>query len=48
MLLELDADGMRIMREILVDITREYVCTVLISLYILSELEKIATQYGII
>ena len=44
----LDADGMRIMREILVDITREYGCTVLISSHILGELEKIATHYGII
>lgn len=44
----LDADGMRIMREILVDITRTYGCTVLISSHILGELEKIATHYGII
>ena len=44
----LDADGMRIMREILTDITRNYGCTVLISSHILGELEKIATHYGII
>lgn len=44
----LDADGMRLMREILVDITRNYHCTVLISSHILGELEKIATHYGII
>ena len=44
----LDADGMRIMREILQDITRNYHCTVLISSHILGELEKIATHYGII
>lgn len=44
----LDTDGMRIMREILVDITRTYGCTVLISSHILGELEKIATHYGII
>ena len=44
----LDADGMRIMREILVDITRDAQCTVLISSHILGELEKIATHYGII
>ena len=44
----LDTDGMRIMREILVDITRNYNCTVLISSHILGELEKIATHYGII
>ena len=44
----LDADGMRIMREVLVDITQNYGCTVLISSHILGELEKIATHYGII
>ena len=44
----LDTDGMRIMREILVDITQNYGCTVLISSHILGELEKIATHYGII
>ena len=44
----LDTDGMRMMREILVDITKNYGCTVLISSHILGELEKIATHYGII
>ncbi len=44
----LDPDGMRIMREILMDITKKYGCTVLISSHILGELEKIATHYGII
>ncbi|MGM9971229.1 MAG: ATP-binding cassette domain-containing protein [Anaeroplasmataceae bacterium] len=44
----LDTDGMSIMREILVDITKNYNCTVLISSHILGELEKIATHYGII
>lgn len=44
----LDTDGMRIVREILVDITKNYGCTVLISSHILGELEKIATHYGII
>ena len=44
----LDTDGMRIMREILVDITQNCYCTVLISSHILGELEKIATHYGII
>lgn len=44
----LDTDGMRIMREILVDITKDKTCTVLISSHILGELEKIATHYGII
>ena len=44
----LDTDGMKIMREILVDITQNYNSTVLISSHILGELEKIATHYGII
>lgn len=44
----LDTDGMKIMREILVDITKNVGCTVLISSHILGELEKIATHYGII
>lgn len=44
----LDTDGMRIMREILLDIVKNYNCTVLISSHILGELEKIATHYGII
>lgn len=44
----LDTDGMRIMREILVDITKKYGRTVLISSHVLGELEKIATHYGII
>ncbi len=44
----LDTDGMRLMRQILVDITQNYGCTVLISSHILGELEKIATHYGII
>lgn len=44
----LDADGMRIMRDVLQDVTQNYGCTVVISSHILSELEKIATHYGII
>ncbi len=43
----LDADGMRIMREILVDLANNG-CTILVSSHILGELEKIATHYGII
>ena len=43
----LDADGMRIMREVLTDIASKK-CTILISSHILGELEKIATHYGII
>lgn len=44
----LDADGMRIMRDVLVDVTKNYNCTVVISSHILGELEKIATHYGIV
>lgn len=44
----LDADGMRIMRDVLQNITKEGRCTVVISSHILGELEKIATHYGII
>ncbi len=44
----LDAAGMRIMREILVDIAQKHNTTILISSHILGELEKIATHYGII
>jgi ABC-2 type transport system ATP-binding protein len=44
----LDADGMRIMREILTDLTQKHGTTVVISSHILGELEKIATHYGIV
>ena len=44
----LDADGTKLMREILVDITQNSGCTILIASHILGELEKIATHYGII
>ena len=43
----LDVDGMRIMREVLTDISK-LGCTVVISSHILGELEKIATHYGIV
>ena len=43
----LDADGMRIMREVLVDIAKSGT-SILISSHVLGELEKIATHYGII
>ena len=43
----LDADGMRIMREVLVDIASSGT-TIVISSHILGELEKIATHYGIV
>ncbi|MBQ7827325.1 MAG: ATP-binding cassette domain-containing protein [Clostridia bacterium] len=44
----LDADGMRIMREVLTDITRDGKHTVVVSSHLLGELQKIATHYGII
>ncbi len=43
----LDADGMRIMREVLTDIAKSG-ATIVISSHILGELEKIATHYGIV
>ncbi|MBQ7374169.1 MAG: ATP-binding cassette domain-containing protein [Clostridia bacterium] len=43
----LDADGMRIMREVLLDIARSG-RTVVVSSHILGELEKVATHYGIV
>ncbi len=44
----LDADGMRIMREVLCDLAFHHGVTIVISSHILGELEKIATHYGII
>lgn len=44
----LDADGMRIMREVLTDIVGDGRRTVLVSSHLLGELQKIATHYGII
>ena len=44
----LDADGMRIMREVLTDIVKDGERTVLVSSHLLGELQKIATHYGII
>lgn len=44
----LDVDGMRIMREILLDLANNHNVTIVISSHILGELEKVATHYGII
>lgn len=44
----LDADGMRIMREVLTDIVKDGEHTVLVSSHLLGELQKVATHYGII
>ena len=44
----LDADGMRIIREVLCDLAENHGVTVIISSHILGELEKIATHYGIV
>ncbi len=44
----LDTDGMRIMREVLQDITKNYNATIVISSHLLGELGKIATHYGIV
>ena len=44
----LDADGMRIMREVLCDLAENHGVTIIISSHILGELEKIATHYGIV
>ena len=43
----LDADGMRIMREVLLDVTKKG-ATVVVSSHLLGELEKVATHYGIV
>lgn len=44
----LDADGMRIMREVLTDIIADGKRSIVISSHLLGELEKVATHYGII
>ena len=44
----LDADGMRIMREVLTDIIKDGKRSIIVSSHLLGELQKIATHYGII
>lgn len=44
----LDADGMRIMREVLTDVVKDGNRTVIVSSHLLGELQKIATHYGVI
>ncbi|MBQ8345374.1 MAG: ATP-binding cassette domain-containing protein [Clostridia bacterium] len=44
----LDADGMRIMREIFCDIVKDGTRSIIVSSHLLGELQKVATHYGII
>ena len=44
----LDADGMRIMREVFADIIKDGKRSILVSSHLLGELQKVATHYGII
>ena len=44
----LDADGMRIMREVFLDIVKDGKRSIVISSHLLGELQKVATHYGII
>ena len=44
----LDADGMRIMREIFLDIIKDGRRSIIVSSHLLGELQKVATHYGII
>ncbi len=44
----LDADGMRIMREIFLDIVKDGTRSIIVSSHLLGELQKVATHYGII
>ena len=44
----LDADGMRIMREVFLDIVKDGTRTIVVSSHLLGELQKVATHYGII
>ena len=44
----LDADGMRIMREVFKDIIKDGKRSIVVSSHLLGELQKVATHYGII
>jgi len=44
----LDADGMRIMREVFLDIVKDGTRSMIVSSHLLGELQKVATHYGII
>ena len=44
----LDADGMRIMREVFTDVIKDGKRSILVSSHLLGELQKVATHYGII
>ena len=44
----LDADGMRIMREVFTDIVKSGERSIIVSSHLLGELQKVATHYGII
>ena len=44
----LDADGMRIMREVFCDVIKDRRRSIIVSSHLLGELQKVATHYGII
>ncbi len=44
----LDADGMRIMREVFLDVVKDGKRSIIVSSHLLGELQKVATHYGII
>ena len=44
----LDADGMRIMREVFLDVIKDGERSIVVSSHLLGELQKVATHYGII
>ena len=44
----LDADGMRIMREVFLDVIKDGKRSIIVSSHLLGELQKVATHYGII